>query len=274
MNYWSCSKFADWIRGTNKPISATSEGWRDWKNEAKLKHPIRYWIADEALDNIQDFINWPIDQLYEIKYWFNNRFVTKSHTLTSNLKKGSWYELDTRLLHCMFDELVNFIEIEIAMHHVVCDKTARKKYQSPFYAYGWFRWRTWRCPEAGIDHLKWASSLKHDKDSYIKPSDPLYGKPTLQAISAKEILVLYDWWKNKRPARPDPHDASGWSAYCDEKREKEGDGIEFFDGERTPADRKRVRKMLDLCNKIENKQTEEDTEMMTRLIKIRQSLWT
>ena len=53
-NYWSCSALADWLRGTHKPTAETSTGWRDWENAAKLAHPFRYWMADEALDYIQD----------------------------------------------------------------------------------------------------------------------------------------------------------------------------------------------------------------------------
>ena len=77
-NYWSCSKFADWLRGTPKPIAGTSEEWDDWNKAAETKHPIRYWLAEEALDRIQKFINWPLDQLYDIKYYINNRWVTLS----------------------------------------------------------------------------------------------------------------------------------------------------------------------------------------------------
>lgn len=32
-----------------------------------------------------------------------------------------------------------------------------------------------------------------------------------------EIFKLYTWWKEDRPKRPDPMEASGWSAYWDEK---------------------------------------------------------
>ena len=109
--YWSNGKFANWVRGTPQPECGTSKEWRDWKQTAKTKHPFRYWLAETALDKIQDFIMYPIDKLYSVKYWLVNRFVTKTHQLTSNLKKGEWHELDERILHCLFDELVNFVEV-------------------------------------------------------------------------------------------------------------------------------------------------------------------
>jgi hypothetical protein len=39
IRYWSCSRLADWIRGTAKPHSETAGGWRDWKEDAKAPEP-------------------------------------------------------------------------------------------------------------------------------------------------------------------------------------------------------------------------------------------
>lgn len=52
--YFSCSKFADWLRGTPKLSCGTSEEWRDWEISAKQSRPIRYWLAEEGLDYIQE----------------------------------------------------------------------------------------------------------------------------------------------------------------------------------------------------------------------------
>jgi hypothetical protein len=35
--YWSCSKFADWLRGTSKIHSGTAEEWNVWRKAAKAK---------------------------------------------------------------------------------------------------------------------------------------------------------------------------------------------------------------------------------------------
>ena len=34
-HYWTCSKFADWLRGTTKGGAKTSEGWDEWEKRAK-----------------------------------------------------------------------------------------------------------------------------------------------------------------------------------------------------------------------------------------------
>jgi len=277
--YWSCTKFADWIRGTPKQESLTAEGWRDWGKEAKEAHPVRYWIAEELLDNIQNFLYWPIDQLYDIKYYVNNRFISKTHQLTAhrkNIKPGQWCDVGNRFLPCLFNELVNYVEVELAWWHLMWEgKEERKKYVAPWWRFGWWNMRLWRSPQAGLDNLKWQSELVWKEDE-CEPGSPNIGKPTYQAEKAIEILALYKWWTEVYPNRPDPHDASGWTEYCNRKRIINGDkGLSFFCDD-TISDELREfgKKALDKSYEIEQKYEAEDEEMMIRLIKIRQSLWT
>lgn len=177
----------------------------------------------------------------------------------------------------MFFKLLN----KITKRPIECNKFKYKlfprteycaKYAAPFWATGWFRWRTWRCPQAGIDHLKWASSLVIDDSFGAKPNSKNYGKPTNQAVIAKEMLELYTWWKEIYPKRQDPHVASGWTELCDKRREAHKDDIMFND--RTPDEKKETRKVLDAAYKIEKQYDKEETEMMCRLIRIRDGLWT
>ena len=272
-NYWSCSKFADWLRGTAKPRAETSKGWRLWNKAAKETHPIRYWIVEEGLDYAQNFVNWPSDRLNDVRYYINNRWIHTTHGMMSrSLEPGKWHEFETRLLHSTFDQLVDFVEIEQAWHHVMWDEKAREKYQTPWWQKQWFfRWgKVWRCPEAGVEHLEWASDL--NLNDFHSPGDPEYDQPSPQAIAAKELLELYNWWKFDRPSRPDPMDESGWTAYCEMRREK---GIDFLDFEdKTPEEAALSKAALDKSQEIENQYDQEDEEMLIRLIKIRRSLWT
>jgi hypothetical protein len=271
--YWSCSRFADWLRGTSKPRAETSKGWHDWQIESKKLHPIRYWIAEEALDNIQDFVTWPLDKLYSIKYYINNRWVTRTHQLTAHpqdIKPGTWQDVGYRFLPCLFNELVDYVEIELAWSNIAWNEESRKKYRVPFWGHGWFRWRIWRCPEAGIEYLNWASGLKHNED-WVEKDDPNYGKPTLQAINAKETLELYCWWTKVRPARRDPYEASGWSELCEVRREKyQG----LFWEDQTEEENASTKESITQLNDLEEDYETEDEEMLIRLIKIRRSLWT
>jgi hypothetical protein len=273
-NYWSCTPFADWIRGTPKKGALTSDGWAEWEDEAKRYHPVRYWLAEEGLSYLQDFITWPVRKIYDVKYYINNRWVSRTHSLTAHhrdIKPGAWCDVGNRFLPCLFNELVDFVEIESAWSHIAWgDKEARAKYDPPFWASGWFRWRTWRCPQAGIDHLDWAMTLINT--DWCEPDHPEYGKPTGQALRAKEIKELYTWWTVIRPARPDAYEVSGWTDYCEKAREL-NDG-RLFGGKSTPELKKLSDKSHKLLQKIEDSYEKEDEAMMIRLIKARDSLWT
>src|SRR5664279_3554349 len=122
-NYWTCSKLADWLRGTPKPLAGTAEEWNAWKKTAKAKK-IRYWLVEEGLDYLQDLVRWPANRINDVRCYIKTRWVLKSHALTSNLKRGEWYDFDTRMLHGVFDELVNFVEIEQAWMLVVFSEEA------------------------------------------------------------------------------------------------------------------------------------------------------
>jgi hypothetical protein len=273
-NYWSCSKFADWIRGKPKLKMGTSDQWHDWEVEAKRYNPVRYWIAEEALDAIQNFIWWPIDRIYDVKYYINNRWVSRTHSLTAHprdIKPGQWQDVGNRFLPCLFNELVDFVEIEQAWSHIAWGSEEDKaKYKAPFWASGWFRWRTWRCPQAGLDHLDWAMTLTNEE--WLEEGEKHKAEPTGQAIRAREIKELYLWWTTVYPNRPDPHDASGWTEYC-EKTRLLNDG-RLFGSKKTPELEELSTRSHELLQKIEAEYAAEDEAMMIRLIKARDSLWT
>ena len=278
-HYWTCSKFADWLRGTAKLKAGTAEEWDDWTTAAQMKHNFRYWLAEEGLDYAQKIVYWPTDTLYAIKYYINNRFITRTHALTAHardIKPGQWRDVGNRFLPCLFNELQDFVEVELAWWHLCWEgEEKRKQYNMPWWAVGWWRVRAWRCPQAGLDNLKWQSELRWSEDEGFESGDPKIGQPTPQAVNALEILALYKWWTEVYHQRPDPHDASGWSEYCERKRQEHGDtGLNFMKESNDPEIRALGDAALKKTHEIEAAYEAEDTEMMTRLIKIRNSLWT
>jgi hypothetical protein len=241
-----------------------------------MKHNFRYWLAEEGLSHLQDFVTWPVRTLYDIKYYINNRWVTRTHSLTAHprdIKPGQWQDVGNRFLPCLFNELVDFVEIESAWSHIAWgSKEDRAKYNPPFWATGWWRWRTWRCPQAGLDHLDWAMTLTYNED-WIDKDDPNFGKPTPQAVRAKELKELYTWWTETYRNRPDPYEASGWTAYCEASRLANGGKLNFS-GDKNPELKKMSDKSHKLLQKIEAAYEKEEEQMMIRLIKIRDALWT
>jgi hypothetical protein len=278
-NYWTCTKFADWLRGTTKLKVGTGEEWAAWEDRAKKDFPIRWWLAEEGLDHIQNFVMYIPDKLYDVKYYINNRWVTRTHALTAHsrdIPRGQWRDVGNRFLPCLFNELVDYVEVELAWWHLVWEKKEeRDKYNMPWWAVGWWRVRAWRCPQAGLDNLAWQASIVAKEDYGLNPGDKGYGEPTLQAKNALEILALYKWWTEVYPNRPDPHDASGWSEYCDLMRKEKGEGIRWIGVKSSNKETEKLgNKALKLVRKIEQDYEKEDTEMMIRLIRIRDSLWT
>jgi len=273
-NYWSCSKFADWLRGTAKLSAGTSEEWDEWRTTAQMKHNFRYWLAEEALDAIQNFVNYPMDKLNDVRYYINNRWVSKSHALTAHprdIRPGSWCDVGNRFLPCLFNELVDFVEIEQAWHYCMWNEEERVKYNVPWYRSGWLRWRTWRCPEAGLAYLTWASTLTNEE--FLEEGEKHLAEPTYQAKAAKEIIELYTWWTTVYRNRPDPYEASGWTAACEASRIANGGRLNFGT-EKDPVLKKASDKAHKLLQKIEKAYEAEDEAMMIRLIKVRQGLWT
>lgn len=273
--YWSCTKFADWVRGTKKPSSLEWKEWGRWHKNAKAASNFRYWVAETALDSIQNFIHWPLDKLYDAKYYINNRWVTKSHCLTAHprdIPPGEWRDVGNRFLPCLFNELVDFVEIELAWQQVRWNKESRKEYDVPFWATGMFRIRAWRSKKAGLDNLEWQKNLVWTSDE-VGEDSPNLGKPTHQAISAKEIHELYTWWTEVYLNRPDPHDISGWSEYCELRRtEEDGDGL--FSEPSSPGLSEKCDLALKSLQEVDERYHKEEEEMMIRLIKVRDSLWT
>lgn len=232
-NYWSCSKLANWIRGSPKPAALEWDAWENWHENAKKKHPIRYWIAEELLDKIQNLVNFPLDLVYTIRVYIRNRFIDQTHVLKTGLKPGEYYDFDTRILYGLFNELVDLVEIDYA-HLSKWDKTKQYKFVGG------------RCVEAGLDYLKWASALTHGTNYGLKKNDKDYNKPTAQATTAQKTLELYKWWKN-RDQRLNPYDLFN----------QETHGKKYY---------------LKI-DKIEKDFYKEDTKQLIELVKIRSNLW-
>lgn len=256
-NYWSNSKLADAIRGTKKPVALGWREWDLWNDQARSAHPVRYWIAEDLLDKFDDIVNFIPDKIHSIKYYLNNRFVSRSHALTAHknhIKPGTWCDVSDRILYCLFDELVNFVEYEKAQMN------SRRKY--------WIRGRD---RKSGLECLSWEMTLKMDEGWGVEPSDPRYNTLTDQGQAAFTINKLYYWWTIERPLRSDPYEASGWTELCDNRRKTHGT---LFPDQEEQADREETREVLGRLHDIEAEYDHEDHEMLNALMDIRKHLWT
>lgn len=228
---WENSKFADWVRGSEKPNMLTMSDWVKWEEETKAKSKIRFWLAEEGLYILENIFRKPTNLIHSVRYYVVNRWWLRTNSLTASrkdIKPGRWADLGYRFVPCLFNELQNFVEIESArMFLLFSEKEERDKYNAPFWAFGLFR-IPWRSPDAGLAHLRWQ----------IDSNDV----PGHQSYAAKEILELYTWWTFIYRNRIDPWETKDLS--------------------------------MDDITGILEAYSKEDEEMLIRLIKIRDSLWT
>ena len=229
--------------------------WDDWEKDTKAAHPIGYWMTEKLPRHLERIPEIFIDPIHKIRYYWRNRFWRKTHVLPTGFKPGEYHDLCERMLHGLFESLVDFVEQEKARAQILWGDDSEQ-----------YKWVKGRCPEAGLAHLKWESKLDDPANSEYAEHN------TRQAHVAREIISLYTWWKHVRPHRPDVYEASGWSAYCRETEEKYGC---MFD-ERNPRsaeDEQRGREILKKCTAQEEAEIDEDQKNLHRLIDIRLSLW-
>lgn len=175
--YWSCSTFAEVCRTYftkgefSKPYALEFDAWGTWNSDFKSKYPKTYFLTEELLDSIQNFIMYPSDVYHNIKYYCKNRFIDKTHIVSTGAKKGQFLDHEKRMLNAIMNILVDFVE-----------------------------------NDSSIEHLTWETSLVHDEDWGVFPEDPHYGTLTEQALGAQTFLEVYNWWKVVRPARKDPYE--------------------------------------------------------------------
>lgn len=235
IHYWSNSKFANWIRGEDKPYALEWHKWEEWENNQKKQRPFRYWLSDTFLKKLQDIVYFPLDVYHTVKVYIRNRYIDKLQYLHTGLKPGEYYDLDYRIINALFNELVDFVEKDLS-HLMRSDRTKTYKFKNG------------RSIEAAYDYFKWANNLKHG------------GNLTDQAKASRKIQKLYEWWKNERPKRIDPFATSEFSYDIDE----------ILDSKKIKQKQKDLKKAYNL----ELEQEDEDTRMLIQLIKIRNHLWT
>ena len=69
-NYWSCSKFAYWLRekaGLENPVALTAEGWAEHKKQSKAKAPFVHWFTGKFLNKLQNVVFFIPDLMWSIR---------------------------------------------------------------------------------------------------------------------------------------------------------------------------------------------------------------
>jgi len=262
-------KVSDAIRGSECPYYLTAEEWDEWHDNAEKSHPFRYRLVEKIYPAFIKAIKFPIELIRNAHTYLHNKYVSRVHCFIAtpeNIKRGQWYDYGNRILPCLFDSFVEFIESEQASSVIWSD---RKKYNISYVNARWWRANS---QQAGIDNLIWAANQRFNEYNGIYPGDPLYGKPTSQAEIAQWCIDAYYWWKYERPTRPDPMEESGWNEYA-KSLDGERKPLHSLLSNNSPEIEKLKQEAHNKLREIEKKHDDEDTKWMIELIQKRESFW-
>jgi hypothetical protein len=250
-------KIGSWL-DYNPPGALSSKGWRLFKKEFKKNAPIRYWLNNDFRHSVILPIKWKKEAISD---WIRYRTYDRYHLVDTGLAP-SYYGVETQMLNANFNLLKDFVEVETAWHHYIWSDE-RKNSKTNFERWLPFFFRLkFRRPDLGLEHLAWAATLD---DPALPPSE----RCDHQAVAAREIRELYDWWVNKRPARKEIEAPP----YADQGLD---DFMACFDDDfdREAPDFKAHRDAMEEQNKQEEDWKLEDDAMLIRLMNVRHHLWT
>ena len=162
----------------------------------------------------------------------------------------TYTEIDEQMLHQNFHLLTEFVETQCAWMNIICDEekwSALPRWTRIRLALG----GTFRSPADGLEYVRWEADLVDE-----------CGVATTQATNAQTTLRLYHWWTVARPFRDDP-----WAM------------VEDYDILDTLAWEKRRASVIHQQEsqrawELEAAQTQDDTDKLVELMRIRSSLWT
>ena len=191
-----------------------------------------------------------IKLLNKIERWIAYRTYDRYHYIRVDGMEPGYSDKDNQMLGAMFGLLVDYVECELAHMQQI----------------GLPGKRSHRSRELGIEHLDWEIGLIGTEDMGFREGEPGYMEPMSQSISAREQKELYLWWKDVRPNRPDPGDASDWNEIWERER---GTSYEDYNNHSKEYHAAAMR-----SNEIEEEYHGEDDAMLVRLVGVRRSMWT
>lgn len=235
----------NWLRKIFKiqvPYSLPLGEWENWETEVRKRTPIGYFLTETLYDFLNNIKNNWLDKIY---YPLKNRFFFKYYLVDTLLDRYRYYDSDSIMLFVNFAILKKYVEIELANMYDYCHPPFKKLYTNSqkgmLYCQYYF------------DEFK----LDEEQKSLFNADYELKLKSFY-----REVYDLYNWWVYGRPIRISPEDLAGLKdeeQYCSPRfLSKDPD----------------YRKKCEICWQYEKQYAEEDQQMLERLIKIRESLWT
>jgi len=235
----------------NPPYALSSEGWNLFNKEFKEVAPIRFWFHRDFRRKFVLPIKWKFES---IESWIRYRTYDKYHVINTGLPPG-YADTDTIMLYSTFNLLKDYVEVSLGLREW-WQSDEPKSWASKHVPY-YFNFRNFRNPEFGLKHLEWASTLDD-------PSLPIHERSVHQAITARETIILYNWWVNTRPNRKEAEIRNLRNTI---------DEDDLFPDFSSHPEYKEYLNDIKESHVQEESWHNEDEEMLIRLIKIRRGLW-
>ena len=249
--------------GIEKPYALPWGEWKQWEEKTKAEQPWAYFLTESVPKAVDRVISAIVSPYYDVKYYVRNRFIRRSHVLRTDCKPGQYMDTDEKIITGLVNAVIDYVEIELALKSRWSGTEESKSAV----------WKNGRCPQLGLEYLNWEITLLQDETMGVDPGSADYLAPSSQATAAKEVKAIYEWAKN-RNLRPNPLEASGWSAYCDKYKRNTGLDSIFNREDWSEEQHTDHKSALTQINELEKAYLQEDEDMLIRLIRVRSSLWT
>ena len=235
------------------PEMASVEEWNNWATKAQ-NNKIRWFLTETLPDYLSFRFLWPYER---IGRKLKNKYVRKYNLIhIHSLKATEYYGVGDRLLHGMFQLLVDLVELEKAQRQIVWgDENVT----------GHITRGKDRNPEMGLKYLDWEIAL--GKKGGVNQSE-----------NAKQIKELYIWWTVTRINRIELIDIKGTMGistneyYRNMRLENKKNIATIFNEMVRDKDEELYKSVNKAYDDVEEKYEKEDERMLLQLVKLRKNL--
>ena len=240
------------IHTPKTPVSAQWHEWDIIEKKQRKNHPVAYFL----LHDVPTYLRVQQMRISDVIWWLKYRTMKahNHHTVFTDLTPG-YHDFDAILLHASMAVLVDYVENSNHSGSGLGEKGLADYID--FY-------------EGQLDPKNWA---EWERKAGKKYKEQRIAGDTETVNDLKEILNIYRWWKNYRKIE---HLA------LEKEQELFYGNLEFSfrDGrdhtKLVGEEKKRYLKEREIANSLNAKEQDlynKDSEMLLRLIKVRQRLW-
>jgi hypothetical protein len=177
------------------------------------------------------------------------------------LKRGQWYDTDTKMFEAMFTLLCEYVENECA-HMELMDTKKYSRWTRLRHRWVPRKFRQTLSRQLGLANLDWMASVEN--------------APQHQIDMSQMTKDLYLWYNDEYPQMQDPYETviDPQFIFVDENNNPTNDFVSSTSTRQMNRFHPDYRDMLDTLNKMEEAQQKTIDMKLEDLLAVRRSLWT